>query len=303
MGTLAVAGAVFAAATLAAFALFRGLVAVARRPASPGRGPLLAGFAPELAGVVPFTAAGREDLRGTLAAAGEYRTGAAAGFVTLQLLLAAIGLVVALVVSLYVPPGRVLEVLAVGAGIALGGYFLPRVWLSGRASARRAKTEAGLPLALDLYAAILAAGGDLRGGLAQVARAVRRSHPVLADELALVGRHADFYTLGYAVRLWADRSRVPAVREFARQLTQAEAAGAGVSAAVVEAAGRMRAGAKARAEARANRLGFWLLAVTLSCFWTGAGILLFAPPAIQMKEDRDRRKPVELPRLKLPTQP
>lgn len=286
MSPLVIGGAIFAASTLAAFSLLRALVGLLRRPVAVERGPLLADFAPELAGVVPFSAAGREELRATHAAAGEYRSGAAAGFVTLQVLLAGVGLVVAQVASLYAPPEKSLWVLAAGVLLAAAGYFVPRAWLSTRVAARRAKTEAGLPLALDLYAAVLSAGGDLRGGLALVARAVGRPHPVLAEELALVGRHAELYTLGHAVRLWADRSRVPTVRDLARLLAQAEAAGAGVSGAVSEAAARLRAGTKVRAEGRANRQGFWLMLPTLVCFWPAAGLLLFAPAALQLANYR-----------------
>lgn len=151
----------------------------------------------------------------------------------------AVGLLLALVVSLVVPSGRIL--FAVGAIAGPAGLLLA----GGRAARRR---TAQLPEALDAIAA------GLRGGLALPA-AIAGAAPVgtpLGDELAAVARTTDAgRSLDDAIGRWQEAATDPHTALAAAALTVAARVGGPGARAVDGAAASLRERLSTEAETRA----------------------------------------------------
>src|SRR5947208_12308330 len=103
------------------------------------------------------------------------------------------------VLALLVEPEQVGNVLIGGGVLALLGFSLPRVHLAIRGRTRCRAIERGLPLAIDLLTLCLSAGQNLLDAMRQVTGQLRTTHPVLAQELAIVRQQAELHSLENAL--------------------------------------------------------------------------------------------------------
>jgi Flp pilus assembly protein TadB len=133
---------------------------------------------------------------------------------------------------------------AAGAWVAVGRMEAPAV------RRRREQLEAGLPLAVDLLAACLAAGQAPGTAVAEVADALEGP---LRDELAGV---ATRLRLGAdPVAVWREVAQRPPLGRLGRCVVRAVDSGASVGEAMVRLAEDLRRDARTRVEARARSVG------------------------------------------------
>ena len=136
---------------------------------------------------------------------------------------------------------------AVAAGVAW--YVVSRLEPPAQRR-RRERLEAGLPHAVDLLAACLAAGQAPGPAVQEIARAVDGP---LAEELGTVAARL---RLGAdPVTVWRDLSAHPQLGRLGRCVLRAVDSGASVAAAMSRLAEDLRRDARARVEARARAVG------------------------------------------------
>jgi tight adherence protein C len=104
---------------------------------------------------------------------------------------------------------------------------------------------------------------------------------VLAQELAIAAQQAELHSLAHALQQWADRTRLPEVRNLVMVLIQSEKLGADAASTLNELATNFRVTARQRAEAQANRTSFWMLFPSVFCFWIAASITLIGPAYLE----------------------
>ncbi len=221
------------------------------------------------------------DLQNDLRSAGFYRPTAIVEYRAVRNLLVLVAVFGTAIVALLVPNPLVIRVLLGGLVVTGLAYSLPRVYLVIRGRARSQAIEKGLPLAIDLLILCLSGGQNLLQALLQVARQLRKNNPVLAQELTIAHQQAELHSLGHALRQWADRVRLPEVRNLVMLLTQSEKLGADAAVTLSELANNFRTTARQRAEAQANRTSFWMLFPSVICFWVASAIILIGPAYLE----------------------
>lgn len=180
-------------------------------------------------------------------------------------------------------------IVVIGIVVSGLGFALPRVILQMLGRRRTTKIEIALPLAVDLITLGITAGQNVMLAIERTARELRTSHPEMAFELELVHRQGQLNTLPHALEQFADRVRVPEVRNMVLILTQSNRLGVDMSSALLEFASNFRTTIRQRADARANRASFWILFPNLFCLFTAAAIVLIGPVVIEMMDRNEKR--------------
>lgn len=218
-----------------------------------------------------------EQIQPELRRAGFYSPRALQDYRTTRRFLIVLPLLFAVILGLAVQPDRVLMVLMIGGFLAVLGFSLPRVYVTYQARYRVRQLERGLPVAVDLLTLGLLAGQNIHSAFNRVARELRHSFPVVAEEMELVRRQAELNTLTHAVDLWADRVQMPEVRNLALIISQSERQGIDISNSLLEFANDFRTRLRQRADASANRASVWMLFPTVFFLWLPAAAILAAP--------------------------
>jgi tight adherence protein C len=221
------------------------------------------------------------DLQNELRSAGFYRPTAVVEYWAVRNLLVVIALFISAIIALLVRTEQTVNVLVGGLVLTGLAFSLPRVYLAVRGRARSQAIERGLPLAIDLLILCLSAGQNLLQALLQAARQLRKTNPVLAQELTIAHQQAELHSLGHALKQWGERVRLPEVKNLVMLLTQSEKLGADAAVTLSELANNFRITARQRAEAQANRTSFWMLFPSVMCFWVAAAIILVGPAYLE----------------------
>ncbi len=274
---------------------FIGTALLLRRPkskdqrldeASDAKPPVLGAYTTALADFLPTRRAPLADLQKDLRSAGYYRPTAVVEYRAVRNLLALVAVVATGATALILPSSSFVEVAAgglVAVGLAVG---VPRVYLLLRARSRSQAIERGLPLAIDMLILCLSAGQNLLSALLQVARQLRPSNAVLAQELTIVHQQANLHSLEHSLSQWAQRVRLPEVRNLVMLLIQSEKLGADAAVTLNELATNFRVHARQRAEAQASRTNFWMLFPSVFCFWVAAAVVLIGPAYLEFLQYR-----------------
>jgi tight adherence protein C len=245
----------------------------------PGSGTdlVLGPLTPDLASQVPMRESTRTDLAQELRAAGFYRPTAVMEYAAIRWVLVVVPLVITGVLVVLLSREQLPWVLLGGFAAAVLGFSLPRLYVNYRAKVRGRQIERGLPVTVDLLVLALSGGQHIMPALRRVGREIRPAYPVLADELQIVQQQAELRSLNHALLQWADRVRVPEVRNLAVILSHAEQMGTDIATALLEFANNFRLSLRQRAETQANRATFWMVFPTLFCLWIPAAMILMAP--------------------------
>lgn len=246
--------------------------------------PLFGSMTPALAAQVPLSAEAEEAMRPELREAGYYAPTALEQYAALRSLLTILPLLVALVAALLVPRTLIPGVFVAGVVIAALGFSLPRVVVNQIAKSRKRQIERGLPVAVDLLALSMTAGQTLLSSLERVGAEIRFSFPVLARELDIVRHHARLRSLDFALRDWADRVRIPEVRQLVAILTSADRLGRDICSGLLEFADHYRTTQRQRADAQASRASVLMLFPMLLGLWLPAATILVAPILFQFHQ-------------------
>lgn len=249
-----------------------------RRDASGMRLKRLAPF------LTPSDARERSAVRDRLIRAG-YRSEAATRiyFLARAILGLGAGTVIAVLLPLLGSNVDPVEILIFTGGGALLGYVLPNYWVLRRTQHREEQIRDGFPDALDMLLICVEAGQALDMALARVAVEIGGAHPVLAEELAIVGQ-----------QLRAGKERAEVLRDFSRRtgiddigafvtvLIQSDQFGTSIGDALRVYASEMRQKRLMRAEEKANKLPVKLALGTMAFVVPPVLLILIGPSIIMV---------------------
>ena len=227
----------------------------------------------------------RDKLKMRLAEAGFRSEAASPIFLTIKVLAAVTGLVLAGGVTLLttgLTPTLLLRSI-LGAGIA---FFAPEFILDMMRSNRKKQITLGLPDALDLLVVSVEAGLGLDQGIRKVADEMRSSYRVLSDELQLSTLHLQMGRVRASVlQELGSRTGVEDLRMLATLLIQADKFGSGVAQALRVQSEAMRIKRQQIAEEKAAKTAVKLIFPLVIFIFPGVFVVLVGPAAIQMARE------------------
>jgi len=233
--------------------------------------------------LTPSDSEQRSKMRERLERAG-YRSGAAVALYYLARAALGFGAGATLALALPALASRIdpIGIVIFSAGAALVGYCLPIYWILRRIQVREEAARDGFPDTLDMLLVCVEAGQGLDAALARVALEIEQAHPVLAEELAIIGHE-----------LRAGKGRSDVLRDFGRRvgvdevsafitlLIQSEQFGTSIGDALRVYAAEMRQKRLLRAEEKANKLPVKLALGTMA-FTVPPVLLILIGPSIIM---------------------
>jgi tight adherence protein C len=248
-----------------------------RRHGEPGRFKRLAAY------VSPADAARRSAMHERLMRAG-YHSGAAVGvyFLARTALGLAAGAIAALVLPLLAVRIDPLGMVIFSAAAALIGYSLPLYWVLRRTQVREEALRDGFPDTLDMLLVCVEAGQALDAALGRVALEVAQAHPVLAEELAIVGHELRAGKgRNEVLRDFARRAGIEDISAFITLLIQSDQFGTSIGDALRVYAREMRQKRLMRAEEKSNKLPVKLALGTM-VFTVPPVLLILIGPSLIM---------------------
>jgi tight adherence protein C len=172
--------------------------------------------------------------------------------------------------------------LIVGGLLALMGFMLPSFWLSRQVEKRKKLIANGLPDALDLLIVCVEAGMGLDQGLAKAAEELAVSHPALAEELVVITTEIRAGKPRMeAFKNFAERTKVPDVRQLVSMLVQTDRFGTSIAQALRTQAEVSRTKRRQRAEERAQKLGVKLVFPLVFCLFPAMYVVTLGPAVIK----------------------
>ncbi len=154
----------------------------------------------------------------------------------------------------------------VGSICALGGLYLPTLFVRARADRQHEAIINGFPDSLDLMLVCVEAGLGLEAALDRVGREMTISHPLVANMLttATLQLRAGA-SRETALRKMADVSRVDEISSFATLLIQSDKLGTSIASALRIYANEMRERRRMRAEEKAHRIPVLISIPLVTC--------------------------------------
>jgi tight adherence protein C len=163
------------------------------------------------------------------------------------------------------------------------GFFLPNVWLDGRATQRQLAVSRGLPDVLDLLVTCVEAGLGLDAAIQRVAAEIALSHAVVAEELTLTFLEVKAgVPRTEAFRRLAERTGVQDLRILAATLNQTELFGTSIATALRVQAEGMRVHRMHHAEERAAVLGAKMTFPLVTCFLPALLSVIMGPALVNI---------------------
>jgi len=185
------------------------------------------------------------------------------------------------VVVLVLAKGMALPRRLVLTGImAVGGYYLPSLWLRSKTSSRQREIARSLPDALDLLTICVEAGLGFDGAIARVAEkwddALSREFRRVLQEIQLGKLRRE------ALRGMADRIEVQEVSTFVAAIVQAEELGVSIAKVLRIQADEMRRRRRQRAEELARQAPIKMLPAIAFLIFPAIFVVLLGPAVIQV---------------------
>lgn len=233
--------------------------------------------------VTPADAERRSAMRQRLMRAG-YHGGAAVGiyFLARSVLGFTAGALTAVALPLLAARIDPLGIVICSAVAALIGYSLPLYWVLRRTQLREEALRDAFPDTLDMLLVCVEAGQALDAALARVALEVAQAHPVLAEELAIVGHELRAGKgRSEVLRDFARRSSIEDISAFITLLIQSDQFGTSIGDALRVYAREMRQKRLMRAEEKANKLPVKLALGTM-VFTVPPVLLILIGPSLIM---------------------
>jgi tight adherence protein C len=141
------------------------------------------------------------------------------------------------------------------AGVLIGGYKAPDIWLKNKVTKRSHAIRKGLPDALDLMVICAEAGLTVDAAFGRVARELGRAYPELGDEFGLTAIELGFLNeRRQAFENLAGRVDLEAVRGVVTTMIQTEKYGTPLASALRVLSAEFRNQRMMRAEEKAARL-------------------------------------------------
>ena len=166
-----------------------------------------------------------------------------------------ISAVIALYVMHYFPDWSWFRRYATVAGVLVGSYKAPDIWLKNRVTKRSNAIRKGLPDALDLLVICAEAGLTVDAAFGRVARELGKAYPELGDEFGLTAIELGFLAeRRQAFENLANRVDLEAVRGVVTTMIQTEKYGTPLASALRVLSAEFRHERMMRAEEKAARL-------------------------------------------------
>ena len=166
-----------------------------------------------------------------------------------------ISAVIALYVMHYFPDWSWFRRYATVAGVLVGSYKAPDIWLKNRVNKRSAAIRKGLPDALDLLVICAEAGLTVDAAFGRVAKELGKAYPELGDEFGLTAIELGFLNeRRQAFENLAQRVDLEAVRGVVTTMIQTEKYGTPLASALRVLSAEFRHQRMMRAEEKAARL-------------------------------------------------
>ncbi|MES2136681.1 MAG: type II secretion system F family protein [Pseudomonadota bacterium] len=141
------------------------------------------------------------------------------------------------------------------AGVLIGSYKAPDIWLKNKVNKRSAAIRKGLPDALDLLVICAEAGLTVDAAFNRVARELGKAYPELGDEFGLTAIELGFLNeRRQAFQNLAERVDLEAVRGVVTTMVQTEKYGTPLASALRVLSAEFRHQRMMRAEEKAARL-------------------------------------------------
>lgn len=189
-------------------------------------------------------------------------------------------------VRMYFPQLKLLSApltaaLLVGVGIA--GFYLPELWLAGKAGIRREKITKSIPDALDLLVVCVEAGLGLDSAFKKVADEMTMSSPQMSDEFKLLNLELRAgKTRQDALRNLSARVNIDSLKSLVTLLIQTEMFGTGVTKALKVFSDTFRTQRFQRAEEIAAKLPVKMLIPTVFFIFPTFMAIMIGPAAISV---------------------
>ncbi|WP_168694310.1 type II secretion system F family protein [Sphingomonas flavalba] len=165
------------------------------------------------------------------------------------------------------------------AGVLIGSYKAPDIWLKNQITKRSTAIRKGLPDALDLLVICAEAGLTVDAAFGRVARELGRGYPELGDEFMLTSIELGFLTeRRQAFENLANRVDLEAVRGVVTTMIQTEKYGTPLASALRVLSAEFRNERMMRAEEKAARLPA-IMTVPLICFILPVLFIVILGPA------------------------
>ncbi|MBA2332283.1 MAG: type II secretion system F family protein [Actinobacteria bacterium] len=175
-----------------------------------------------------------------------------------------------------------LGAIALAAVLAVGGFMLPGVWISGKAKRRREEIRSELPDALDLLAVSVEAGLGFDGAVAKLTEHMEGS---LAEEFSLtLGEMRIGESRQDALKKFAERVETPEVGTFTRAIIQADQLGISLGRILRLQANDTRLKRQAAAEEKAMKAPIKMLFPTVLFIFPAMFLVILGPALIAIKE-------------------
>jgi len=162
------------------------------------------------------------------------------------------------------------------------GYYAPKVWLTRAIATRKDALQRGIPDALDLMVVCVEAGLGLDQAIARVGDEIKRTHPILNDELQLLSLELRTgVSRQEALRNLAQRTDLEDIRNLVALLVQTDRFGTSVGQALRVHADSMRTTRRLKAEELAAKLPVKLLLPLIFFIFPSIFIVVIGPAAIK----------------------
>jgi len=169
---------------------------------------------------------------------------------------------------------------------AIGGFYLPNIWLMIKTDIRKEKLFEGIPDALDLMVVCVEAGMGLDGAINRVADETKLSHPILSDELKLLNLELRAgKSRRDALRNLALRTNIEAINSLVTLLVQADKFGTSIAKTLQVFSDTYRTQRRQKAEELAAKLPVKLMLPLILCIFPSLLVVILGPAFIRIYEN------------------
>lgn len=235
-----------------------------------------------LSSLMPTSAAGQEDVREDLLAAGYFQPHALSNFNAIRYIAILLPLLLCGVALVLVPTRLEMYVIALIVMLPILGWALPRLYLRNKATERRRQIERAMPDLLDMMNMCVSQGMTVPAALDRVRTEMRGAYPALEQELRIIGEQSRLGSMDVALKNFSRRVNVPEVHSFTSLLMQTSRMGTSVSQSLSDYSDTMRESFKQRADEKGNRATFRLLFPTVLCLMPAVYMFLMGPAVIEL---------------------
>lgn len=172
---------------------------------------------------------------------------------------------------------------ALVAVAAVLGFFAPNLFLLHHMERRQQTMAESFPDGLDMLVVCVEAGLSLDAAIQRVGKELEHSHPLLAEELALVSLELRAgRSRAEALHGLADRSGVDDIRAFVSILLQTQHFGSSIGGALREQANDLRQIRMQRAREKANKLPVKLIFPIMAFIFPAMFLVILGPALIRI---------------------